>query len=88
MSFAGTDQIYIPGPITISCRGSVMSMRAVSISRRAKRQTWTEHPVYELVDAVLPVAEVALPQTGEPAPAIKLEPFSFKCRRIGTAKNC
>jgi len=79
MSFAGTDQIYISRSYyDFVSRLSDEYAEMFQYRGAQKDKHGREHPVYELVDAVLPVAEVALPQTGEPAPEIKLEPFSFK----------
>ena len=78
MSFAGTDQIYISRPYH-DFVSRLSEEYADLFQYRGSQQDkhGREHTVYEVVDALTPVAEVTLPQTGEPELAIKLEPFSF-----------
>ncbi len=79
MSFAGTDQIYISRSYyDFVSRLSDEYADLFQYRGAQKDKHGREHPVYELVDAVPPAAEVALPQIGEPTSEIKLEPFSFK----------
>ncbi|HEU0220202.1 MAG TPA: AsmA-like C-terminal region-containing protein [Gallionella sp.] len=78
MSFAGIDQIYISRPYhDFVSRLSNEYADLFQYRGLQKDKHGREHPVYELMDAAAPVAEAALPQAGEPAVAIKLEPFSF-----------
>jgi len=78
MSFAGIDQIYISRPYyDFVSRLSDEYANLFQYRGMQKDKHGREHPVYELMDAAAPVAEAALPQAGEPAFAIKLEPFSF-----------
>ncbi len=78
MSFAGIDQIYISRPYyDFISRLNDEYAGLFQYRGLQKDKHGREHPVYELVDAAAPVAEAALPQAGEPAMAIKLEPFSF-----------
>jgi len=78
MSFAGTDQIYISRPYH-DFVSRLSDEYADLFQYRGSQQDkhGREHQVYEVVDALAPVAEVILAQTSEPALAMKLEPFSF-----------
>jgi len=78
MSFAGTDQIYISRPYH-DFVSRLSDEYADLFQYRGSQQDkhGREHTVYEVVDASTPVAEVTLPQAGEPELAIKLEPFNF-----------
>lgn len=78
MSFAGTDQIYISRSY-YDFVSRLSDEYADLFQYRGSQQDkhGREHPVYELVDALATAAEVALPQAGEAAPAVNLEPFSF-----------
>ena len=78
MSFAGIDQIYISRAYyDFVSRLSDEYANMFQYRGSQKDKHGREHPVYELMDIAAPVAEAALPQAGEPAVAIKLEPFSF-----------
>ncbi|MDD5384966.1 MAG: AsmA-like C-terminal region-containing protein, partial [Gallionella sp.] len=78
MSFAGIDQVYISRAYyDFVSRLSDEYANLFQYRGSQKDKHGREHPVYELMDAVAPVAEAELPQAGEPAVAIKLEPFSF-----------
>ena len=78
MSFAGIDQIYISRPYyDFVSRLSDEYANLFQYRGLQKDKHGREHPVYEVMDATAPVAAAALPQAGEPAVAIKLEPFSF-----------
>ena len=78
MSFAGIDQIYISRPYyDFVSRLSDEYADLFQYRGLQKDKHGREHPVYELVDAATPVAQAAPLQGGEPAAAIKLEPFSF-----------
>jgi hypothetical protein len=78
MSFAGIDQIYISRSyydfVSRLCDeyANLFQYRGTQNDKHGR-----EHPVYELVDAVAPVEEIAPPQASEPAPDVNLEPFSF-----------
>ena len=78
MGFAGTDQIYTSRPYH-DFVSRLSDEYADLFQYRGSQQDkhGREHTVYEVVDASTPVAEVTLPQAGEPELAIKLEPFSF-----------
>ncbi|TAN86732.1 MAG: hypothetical protein EPN14_00120 [Gallionella sp.] len=78
MGFAGIDQIYISRSYyDFVSRLSDEYASLFKYRGSQKDKHGREHQVYELVDAVMPVAGAVMPQTGESAPAIKLEPFSF-----------
>ncbi|MDO8810402.1 MAG: AsmA-like C-terminal region-containing protein [Gallionella sp.] len=78
MSFAGIDQIYISRSYyDFVSRLSDEYANLFQYRGAQKDKHDREHPVYELVDEIAPVAEIVSPQAGEPAPAITLEPFSF-----------
>ncbi|MBY0577233.1 MAG: AsmA family protein, partial [Gallionellaceae bacterium] len=77
MSFAEADQIYISRSYYDFISRLNDEYAGLFEYRGSKKDKHgREHPVYELVDGVLQVAETMLPHTGE-MPAIKLEPFSF-----------
>jgi hypothetical protein len=79
MSFAGIDQIYISRPYhDFISRLSDEYAGLFQYRGSQKDKHEREHQVYELVDAIAPVAETVLPQISEPAPAVNLEPFSFE----------
>lgn len=78
MSFAGNDQIYISRSYyDFVSRLSDEYANLFQYRGSQKDKHGREHPVYELVDALSPVAEVVSLQVNELAPPIKLEPFSF-----------
>ena len=78
MSFAGIDQIYISRPYyDFVSRLSDEYAGLFQYRGLQKDKHGREHPVYELMDAVAPVAQAVLPQADEFAVEIKLEPFSF-----------
>ena len=78
MSFAGIDQIYISRSFyDFVSRLSDEYTDLFQYRGLQQDKHGREHPVYELVDALAITAEVALPQAGEAAPAMNLEPFSF-----------
>ena len=79
MSFAGIDQIYISRPYyDFVSRLSEEYPGLFQYRGSQKDKHGREHQVYELVDAVAPVAEIAPQQADEPALAINLEQFSFE----------
>ncbi|MHB0925729.1 MAG: adenylate/guanylate cyclase domain-containing protein [Gallionellaceae bacterium] len=85
MSFAGIDQVYISRAYyDFVSRLSDEYDNLFQYRGLQKDKHGREHPVYELMDAAAPVAETALPQAGEPAVTIKLEPFSFAMPEAAT----
>ncbi|MDP2695434.1 MAG: adenylate/guanylate cyclase domain-containing protein, partial [Gallionella sp.] len=85
MSFAGIDQVYISRAYyDFVSRLSDEYDNLFQYRGLQKDKHGREHPVYELMDAAAPVAEAALPQAGEPAVTIKLEPFSFAMPEAAT----
>ncbi|MDP1997707.1 MAG: AsmA family protein, partial [Gallionella sp.] len=78
MSFAGIDQVYISRAYyDFVSRLSDEYDNLFQYRGLQKDKHGREHPVYELMVAAAPAVETALPQAGEPAVTIKLEPFSF-----------
>lgn len=78
MGFAGVDQIYISRSYyDFVSRLSDEYASLFKYRGSQKDKHGREHQVYELVDAAARAAETAVPQAGESAPAIKLDPFSF-----------
>ena len=85
MSFAGIDQVYISRAYyDFVSRLSDEYDNLFQYRGLQKDKHGREHPVYELMDAAAPVVETALPQAGEPAVTIKLEPFSFAMPEAAT----
>lgn len=85
MSFAGIDQVYISRAYyDFVSRLSDEYDNLFQYRGLQKDKHGREHPVYELMDAAAPAVETALPQAGEPAVTIKLEPFSFAMPEAAT----
>jgi hypothetical protein len=79
MSFAGSDQIYISRSYyDFVSRLSDEYAELFEYRGSQKDKHGREHQVYELVEGKAPAAEIVLPQDGEAAAEIKLEPFSLK----------
>jgi len=85
MSFAGIDQIFISRSYyDFVSRLSDEYANLFHYRGALKDKHDREHPVYELVDAAAPVAEIAPPQAIEPGPAITFEPFSLVTPEAGS----
>ncbi len=86
MGFAGINQIFISRPYyDFISRLNDEYAELFQYRGAQKDKHGREHPVYELVDVAVPIAEAPLRQYDEASPALKLEPFSLGIPRAEIA---